>query len=332
MHPPYFLSLYPVVITLAFLAFIALILTGSFKIHAAKNISSLQNTYVSIVYRLVQAYLIFQGLFFVTLVCMQLFSFRPYYFNPKTGASFGLLDYADGYPIAVLLHLDIPESITAIETRVDSTTYHFKTMQHFAKARRFSDHVIASQNESRMPAAFGPRHAPYRRVDTFRNEIHTLSAAQRDAFVFTPPQMASAIGRFYSESSGKNFLFALFIYFRVMECMAIAWFLLKILASFRKGQWFAPRSFSHIYAIGLALMVYQLVHLLLVIICNRWVLDPITIDGRSSLPYYSGNVTIGVTLDYHLNVPLFVTGFLLVLLSQVFKRGFLLEQDQKLTI
>lgn len=327
-----FLVVYVIGIVIIALTLVTLILIGSFKVNSNKNKSGLKNIYVTFVYRLIQLYLVFQGLFFLVILSMQLFSFRPYFSNPKNGVSLGLADYADGYPIPVTLHLEIPESIVSTEILMDSTPLHFERKYHFSLAGKLLDQVMARQDESTMPAAFGPDHFPYSRVDTFKNEIRILNTGKKHGFTFTPPQNAAATAHFLSKSGWKNFLFSLFNYFRVIEHMVIAFLLLKILTCFRKGELFAPKSFSFVNGIGLTLMGYQLIYFILTVICNRWLLDPMLIIGHSSLPYYKGNINIGVSLDYNFNMPLFITGFLLVLLAQVFKRGILLEQDQKLTI
>lgn len=342
MTAPTFLSGYVLIITVIVIIGIIVFGIGAVRMYSGKSKISKKNISLLFLYRLAQIYLVVQVIYLAVMLSVQLFSFQPYGAK-KTGVTYGLIWLADGYPVPVRTDYNIPKKKVSIVANVDSAAYSFSYSNHFSWAFNIADKAIDSMQREEMPVIYGKNHAPYIRNDSVTNMIHvsypmhrprpTANQASSDTSVaVVPPKYAYTTAFLRSSSHWKNFVISLFTYINIFSRLVIAFFLLKILSSFRKEQLFTRKNFSYVNYIGITLMAYPVLNLALSFICNQWVIGTIFIDGISNIKYYQENMSLNMMITNDFSWPLFFMGFLIVMLAQVFRRGFTLDQDQKLTI
>ncbi|TAN00332.1 MAG: DUF2975 domain-containing protein [Chitinophagaceae bacterium] len=339
---PFFLYWYTLLIFLIVILGIVLLITGAVRIYGGKSKLGRKNLFLLIVYRVIQLYSILVVVVLIVMLSSQLFSFKPYVENKKTGSSFGIFTPANGYLIPVSVNLNIPKRQVFIKAKVDSTIRTYQDNSSFSN--NFNIQLEDSMYKKQLSAIFGKSHVPYLRDDTIENLINIYYPSNRSkgnsihegfldkTITFIPPSKINAEASIRSSSSRKNLILSLFIYINLFSGLVIAFFLLKILSSFRKGELFNRKNFSSVSYIGLTLMLYQIFKLLLEWICDKWIFSEVTIWGSSNIPHYVGNMNAIISISYDFSFTLFFTGFLIVLFAQVFKTGFSMQEEQKLTI
>lgn len=337
-----FIYWYTLLILLIVILGIVLLITGAVRVYGGKSKLERKNIFLLLVYRLVQIYFILAVITLIVILSSQLFSFKPLIENKKTGSSFGCLSCGDGYEVPVSVNLDIPKRQVFIEAKVDSMIQTYQDKSFFSN--NFHSAWRDSMYKKQLSVIYGKNHVPYLRDDTIENVINiyypsnlSKGGSIREGFLdktitLIPPSKVKAEAHIHSSSSWKNFTLSLFDYIYLLSSLMIAFFLIRILSSFRKGEPFTRKNFSNVSYIGLTLMLYQIFKFSLEWICGKWIFSDGTIWASSNIPHYVGNMNADISISYNFNFSLFITGFLIVLFAQVFKNGFFMQEEQKLTI
>lgn len=353
-----FLNIYTLAAILAVALFLILVISGAILVYSGKSRVNKRNFFILIICRLVQLLFFFNIIVIFLLLLSQIFSIKFYSINHKTGSSYGWLNQADGYEIPMTASFHIPKQQVYIKAKVDSEIQTFSRISSFSWVNNQSRQVDDSLQSTNYPLVFGKKHAPYLSTDTIWNKIDiffpvrnkqptfNFSAGQRhfrmdkasllphfvSSIHFIPLGRLSAKAFVLSDKPWENFIFSLFTYFKLFAGLSVLFFLVKILSSFRKEQLFAQRNFAYVSFIGITLVFYQILKFILAFVCNKWIMGGILIHGISNMPGYVPNMSASMNIDYDINFPLLISGFLIVLVAQVFKEGFILQKEQELTI
>lgn len=353
-----FFNIYVLAIFIGFILLLILIISGAILIYSGRARINRRNIFILIIYRLVQLLLFINVISIFLLVLSQIFSIKFYSIDHKTGSSYGWLNQADGYEIPATVSYSVPKQQVYIKVKVGSEVQSFSQNSLFSYIENQSIQFGDSLQYASNPLIFGKNHAPYLSTDTIWNKINIDFPVSQShpmlyysiehrrfpvikryqvpdhgpAFHIVPPGRLNTEVYVRSDKPWENFIFSLFTYLKLFAWLTVLFFLAKILSSFRKEQLFAQRHFAYVGFIGLTLVFYQILRFILSFICNRWIISCVFIHGTSNMPGYIPNISASLNIIYDINFPLLISGFLIILVAQVFKEGFVLQKEQELTI